>query len=119
MGRPKSKIDWNKVDNYLKAHCTGTEVAAVLGVCPDTLYRACESKFKVTFAVYSQQKKENGNAILRAKQFQSAIEGDKTMQIWLGKQHLGQREKQSTEIEMINPFSDLMKKVAERKKPNE
>jgi len=98
MGRPKSKIDWKKVDNLLVCHCTGTEVASVLGVCADTLYRAVEDKFNMAFALYSQQKKECGKAIIKADQFKASHEGNTTMQIWLGKQHLGQKDKQELDV---------------------
>lgn len=39
--------------------------------------------------------------MLRAKQFEVALGGDKTMLIWLGKQRLGQSEK--TAVEMVSP----------------
>lgn len=94
MGRPKAEIDWTKVDRYLQAQCDGTGIAGILGIAPITLYRACEREFNVNFDAYSQQKKAEGVELLKAKQFQTAMEGNVTMQIWLGKQYAGQREKQ-------------------------
>ena len=92
-GRPKSVIDWAEVDNLLKAQCTGTEIAGHLGIHPNTLYQACEELYKCNFSEYSQQKKESGKAMLRAMQFQTAMEGDKSLLIWLGKQLLDQSDK--------------------------
>lgn len=92
-GRPKAEIDWNKVDRLLEAQCTGTEIAATLGIHPDTLYNAVKAKFKSDFSAYSQQKKESGKRLLKAKQFEVAMSGDKAMLIWLGKQYLEQRDK--------------------------
>jgi hypothetical protein len=93
MGRPKANIDWHKVDNLLKAQCDGVGIAGILGVSPDTLYRACQEEHNIGFAEYSAQKKSEGKELLRGKQFQMAVEGDKTMLVWLGKQYLDQRDK--------------------------
>lgn len=92
-GRPKASIDWQKVDNYLKAQCDGAGIAGLLGIHPNTLYEACKEVHKCNFSDYSVQKKGEGKELLRAKQFQIAMEGDKTMLVWLGKQYLGQQDK--------------------------
>lgn len=97
MGRPKANIDWHKVDNLLKAQCDGVGIAGILGVSPDTLYRACQDEHNIGFADYSAQRKSEGKELLRAKQFDSAMSGDKTMLVWLGKQYLGQRDKTENE----------------------
>lgn len=91
-GRPQSKIDWNEVDRYLEAGCTGSEIAGMLGIAPDTLYHRCGTDHNVNFSSYSQQKKAKGEALLRTKQFQLAMKGDRTLLVWLGKNRLGQRE---------------------------
>jgi hypothetical protein len=92
-GRPKAEIDWSKVDKYLQAQCNGTGIAGLLGIHPNTLYQACEHKFNCNFSEYSEAKKGEGKELLRAKQFQSAMDGDRVMQIWLGKQYLEQKDK--------------------------
>lgn len=94
MGRNKINIDWNKVDRMLEAGCDGTEVAATLGINEETLYRACERENKVGFVDYKATKRASGDRLLRVKQFEIAMTGDKAMLIWLGKQRLGQAEKQ-------------------------
>ena len=87
------------VDDLLRADCEGSEIASHIGINPATLYRACQREKKVHFVEYMREKKESGNALLKMKQYESAI-NDKniSMQIWLGKQRLGQRDKQSTEV---------------------
>lgn len=92
-GRPKIVIDWNKVKKYIQAQCNGSGIAGLLGIAPITLYRACERKFKVNFEAYSAQKKSEGQELLREKQYNVAMEGDKTMLVWLGKQYLQQKDK--------------------------
>ena len=93
MARPKVIIDWNKVNKYLQSQCDGVGIAGLLGIHPNTLYLACEEVHKISFSDYSAQKKGEGKELLRAKQFQTAMDGDRTLQIWLGKQYLGQQDK--------------------------
>jgi len=39
QGCPQLLIDWGEVDKYLQAGCSGAQVAAVIRVSADTLYR--------------------------------------------------------------------------------
>ena len=93
MGRPKANIDWKRVDHLLTCQCDGVGIAGILGVSADTLYRACQEEHNIGFADYSAQKKSEGKELLRAKQFETAMNGNVTMQIWLGKQHLNQKDR--------------------------
>lgn len=93
MGRPKSDIDFEAVDKYLQAQCSGSAIAGLLGVCPDTLYRAVEQRYKVTFSAYLQQKRGEGREILRMKLWEEAVsKGNTIMLIWLSKNYLGMSE---------------------------
>ena len=113
-GRPKLKIDWDKVDKMLQAHCDGVGIAGLLNMHPDTLYNACKDEKGVDFSAYKQQKMYEGVELLRQKQFGVAMQGDKSMLIWLGKQYAGQRDKNQTAItgadgtplQMIVEFGD-------------
>jgi hypothetical protein len=107
-GRPPADIDWEKVDQCLRAQCLGTEVARLLGICPDTLYDACEREKKMLFSEYSALKKTEGKEILRMKQYQVAMAGDKTMLVWLGKQLLEQRDRQEHSVSL--QLADLFQK---------
>lgn len=89
MARPKIEIDWKKVDNFLKAQCDGAAIAGILGIHPDTLYKACEVAHKMGFSAYAALKKSEGRELLRAKMYEEAFKGDKTMLVWLSKQYLG------------------------------
>jgi len=124
-GAIKKEIDWNIVDDLMRCHCTGTEIAARLGISPDTLYRRVKEDFKVDFAVYIQQKREDGKTLLRKLQFDTAFgkvnerydkqlketvcicEPNTAMQIFLGKQYLDQSDKQ--ENKNINNNFDFSK----------
>jgi hypothetical protein len=91
-GRPRLDIDWEMVDKLLMADCPGTDVAAYFGISHHTLYDNVAKKFGMPFTNYREQKKAKGDDLLRAKQFETAMKGNVVMQIWLGKQRLGQRE---------------------------
>lgn len=96
--RPQIPIDWNVVDKWLEADCTGTQVAGMLGIHADTLYNRCQQDKGVTFTVYSNEKKSKGDAQLKIKQYSEAMGGDRGMLIWLGKQRLGQRENHDVNV---------------------
>lgn len=98
MARPRANIDWKKVDKYLQAHCDGVGIAGILGIDVQTLYRRCNEDNKVGFAEYSAKKKAEGVELLKAKQYQVAMEGDRTMLVWLGKQYAGQSDKSENRI---------------------
>ena len=93
VGRPKVDIDWDKVGKMLEAGATAEGIAATIGIDRSQLYRRCEADNNVVFTTFSQEKRAKGDELLRTKQFQVAMSGDKTMLIWLGKQRLGQAEK--------------------------
>lgn len=99
-GRPKAIIDWNLVEKLLQAGCTGTQVAARIGIHPDTLYLACKDTYNLTFSAYAEEKRASGDSILQQVQFKQATEGNTTMLIWLGKQRLGQRDKTEQEVNL-------------------
>jgi len=93
QGRPKAIIDWDKVGKMCEAGGFARGIAATLGITEDTLGNRCKSDLKLDFSEFRQQKLARGDELLKSKQFQVAMTGDKTMLIWLGKQRLGQSEK--------------------------
>lgn len=95
MGRFKIPIDWDKVDHLLRAGCLGTEVAAVFAMHPETFYRRVQEEHGISFTEFLQQRRSDGDAAIRSKQYERALgmtdTGDNTMLIWLGKNRLSQR----------------------------
>ena len=69
-----------------------SEIAAFLDCHVDTV----TNRFQEVYA----KGKEVGKTKLRDLQMKSAQNGNVTMQIWLGKQYLGQSDKQETETSM-------------------
>jgi hypothetical protein len=86
MARPKFVIDYKAVEKLASLMCTQEEIANYLGCSVDTLQRDKE------FCGLYKKGMDNGKMSLRRLQYQSAQDGNVTMQIWLGKQWLGQRE---------------------------
>lgn len=116
-GRPRIKIDWEQVDRMCAMHCTGEEQAAVLGVDYDTLNSACKREKKKPFSEYFKQKSATGKMSLRRRQFTTAMDGNTSMMIWLGKNWLGQKDQaeittdqpttiQKVQIEVIGKDAD-------------
>ncbi len=92
-GRPRKIIDWTAVDKLCGMFATEHEIASWCGCSVDTLARACKSEKGLAFAEYYEQKNAKGRISLRRKQIQLALKGNVVMLIWMGKQHLGQRDR--------------------------
>lgn len=95
-GRPKIELDPAKVEALAALQCTYDEIASGLGVSIDTLER--RRREDPAFAVAIKRGQEEGKRSLRRLQMEAAEKGNVTMQIWLGKQWLGQKDKALTEV---------------------
>lgn len=111
-GRPESQIDWKQVDKFLEAGCNGVQIAARLGIHATTLYRHCEEDHKINFALYSQEKKASGDALLHAAQFNKALKGDSGMLKWLGEIRLNQKSSELDNIkDTIKDAADAIREI--------
>ena len=99
---PKPRvIDYDQVERLAMIQCPDSEIAYVIGFTPEGF---CKRKQSDPELVQRLEKgKEGGRASLRRMQFKAAEGGDKTMLVWLGKQYLGQRDKQ--DVEHTGPIS--------------
>ena len=101
LGRPKKFVDLELVEKLAHIQCTQTEIAATLGVSVDTLAR------NKHFAEIYKRGSEGGRKSLRRMQFESANKGSIAMQIWLGKQYLGQSDHLTSEVRQLPSLRDL------------
>lgn len=122
MARPKKKIDPEQVRKLALIDCSYSEMAAVLGCSVKTLQRGFDQVIK--------DGKEHGKMSLKRAQWRNAIDNNNVqMQIWLGKQRLGQRDKKDIEhtgeviaheaqsfSDLGNAVRDALEKLNERKK---
>ena len=102
---------WKSVDAMCEIHCIGEEIASVLDMDYDTLNRNCKEKHGIPISEYIKQHQNGGKMSLRRAQWKSAEGGNVTMQIWLGKQWLGQRDQQ--EVTISERTDETIKKMDE------
>lgn len=86
VGRPKIKVDAALVEKLAGIGCPNKEIASIVGCSVDTLDRH--------FADVITKGRENGKTRIRQKQIQMALNGNVAMLIWIGKNWLGQTDKQ-------------------------
>lgn len=97
-GRPRKEIDYVTLDKLCYFQCTGEECASFLEISYDTLDRHLKEDGHGGFAEYFKKKSAGGKISLRRKQWETAMSGNVSMQIWLGKQILDQRDSNKTEL---------------------
>ena len=102
VGRPQAEIDLEQVERLAAIDCTEPEIAAVLGIDYATWKRHKKRNPDIVETV--ERGKENAKASLRRLQWKTASEGNPTMQIWLGKQRLGQQDKKHIEQQQLEPL---------------
>jgi len=99
-GRPQHKLDYAMLDSLCGIMCTKEEIASLMNIDEDTLHNVLKRDGHGGFSVYFKKKSAKGKMSLRRKQYTSAIEGNVTMLIWLGKQHLDQSDKTESKVEV-------------------
>lgn len=110
-GAIEKHIDWKILDAILQFNPNSKMAAEILStsdghpsISHDTLERRIKAEKGMTYAEYKDIKMSRMKLNIAKKQYDTAMQGNVTMLIWLGKQYLGQAEKveQSTEM-AINP----------------
>jgi len=92
MGRPRIEIDYAILENLCEIQCTKEEIAHAFDIDDSTLTVRIKEKYDCTFPEYYKRHSSTGKISLRRLQYKSAVKGNVTMQIWLGKNWLGQRD---------------------------
>ena len=92
MARPKKNINQKQFETLCSIQCTEEEICNVLEVTDKTLTRWCKETYGKGFSDVYAEKRDLGKVSLRRQQWKAAEKGNITMQIWLGKQMLGQSE---------------------------
>lgn len=95
---PRIKIDFDIVDNLCALHCTAAEIAAALDVGYNTLERRVKEETGEGLGDYIKKRSEKGKVSLRRAQWKTALTGNTTMLVWLGKQVLEQKDRTASEI---------------------
>jgi hypothetical protein len=96
MARPPIDIDASDVYKLAKFHCSNKEIAEFFDCSTDTIERR--------FAAELTKGRAESRINLRKLQWQSAAKGNVSMQIWLGKQYLGQLDAPILEDEDFDEY---------------
>ena len=101
MPKGAINIDWDQVAYWLEARCSGSQIADILGIHENTLYERCKMDLGLEFVAFKAKNRSKGEQNLRLAQYESAVKDkDRGMQIWLGKQWLGQTDKSQSTIDI-------------------
>jgi hypothetical protein len=94
-GRKPVEIDVEDWEKLHAMHCSVEEIAGLYSVSTRTIETRLKQR---TYAEAAMRGRAKGKISLRRRQMQSAEAGNVRMQIWLGKQMLGQTEVVTNEI---------------------
>jgi hypothetical protein len=104
---------WDHLDEMI---IWGTQeyCAEKLGISVDSLARRL-NEIGTHFAEYKNKRREGIRVSLMQKQYEVAMQGNVSMLIWLGKQYLGQTDKQETETNTkLESIEEYLKKIKEQ-----
>lgn len=102
-------ITQEELEDLLVCMCEKQEVCDYFNCQEKDLDKFCKQTYNKTFAQLSKEKKALGKANLRKLQFEHA-KSSVNMAVWLGKQYLGQEEKQKIQKDMtFNIINDIPK----------
>lgn len=90
--------DFERLKNLVRIQCTQTEICSILGMSDTTLNRRLKERKYENFEDFYKKHNDEGRMSLRRMQWSAAENGNSTMLVWLGKQYLGQSDKQEQTI---------------------
>jgi len=109
MGRPKLDIDADKVEMLASFGCSTIEIAR--------LHNCDESTIRLRFKNELERGRENMKIKLRQLQWKQAENGNTSLLIFLGKQYLGQSDR--NELELVGNLENLLKECGYEDSPIE
>jgi hypothetical protein len=133
--KPKSKLkkrgpkpmplDYDMIERLAQRFSTVEDIESILDLGEGTLRKRMPKDPKLSGAI--KRGTGIGRGCLRARQYASAMEGNVTMQIWLGKNELGQSDKTETRltgkdggpVQVQNTWLDLVKSAHAKKTAGE
>jgi len=112
-GRPQKELDKKIFENLCGIQCTIKEITAVLEVDDKTLSAWCKRTYGMKFSEIFAIKRQAGFVSLRRTQFRLA-EKSAAMAIFLGKNYLGQKDKDDWQRQQDEKTLELKEKKAEQ-----
>lgn len=110
MARPVKEINKEQFESLCNLQCTIEEIAGFFKCNKDTINAWCKRTYDEGFSETYKKHSQNGKISLRRYQLRLA-EKNASMAIWLGKQWLGQTDKQEvvfTENNKLQVMSDYI-----------
>jgi len=119
MNKWRKEIDYELLERLATIQCTDKEIIACLKVGTQLFYDRMKKDQKFIDAINNGR--EEGKMSLRRRQWDIAMNGGNAgigMCIFLGKQYLGQRDKQETDVNVKEPsnWKELVNQINEKKK---
>ena len=108
MGRKPKDINQKTFENLCGIQCTHEEICAVLDISPKTLERWCKKTYGETFAQVFKAKRGIGKVSLRRTMWETAQDGNTTLQIFLAKNFLGMSDHVKVEATADGKLADLI-----------
>jgi len=108
-GRPRLTFDLRQVEELAKIQSTHAELAAVLG-CGLTIIKDRLANDEEFAAAY-EKGLEAGKSSLRPLQWKAALAGNVVMQIWSGRQYLGQSDRQTSEATLSPEVRERLRRM--------
>lgn len=113
-GRPTKEIDKKTFEKLCMIQCTMKEILAFLDVSDKTLTGWCRRTYGKKFSEVFAEKRQLGFISLRRTQFQLA-DKSAAMAIFLGKNYLGQSDKDDWHRQQSEKLFELKEKQVEQK----
>ena len=120
MARPVKEINKEQFESLCNLQCTIEEIAGFFKCNKDTINAWCKRTYDEGFSETYKKHSQNGKISLRRYQLRLA-EKNASMAIWLGKQWLGQTDKQEvmfTENNKLQVMSDYIGGIKSGKAKN-
>lgn len=112
-GRPPKEIDKGQFEKLCELQCTLEEMAGYFDVSDRTLEEWCKRTYGMNFFDIFQQKRQAGKITLRRSQFRLA-QKNAAMAIFLGKNYLGQSDKDNWQRQQDEKNLKLKEKIVEQ-----
>lgn len=123
MARPFKEFDQDTFEKLAEIACTEAEICSVLGLTDKTLNIKLKQVYDLNYSELLKTDRFFGKmkASLRRAQFKAALAGNTTMMVWLGKQFLGQVDKNKLTLDASVNYEgltdeELKKKIEETKR---
>lgn len=118
MARPRAEINQEEFEKLCGLQCTKEEICDWFSITDKTLDAWCKRTYEQSFSVIFEKKRVRGKISLRRAQFKLA-EKSAAMAIFLGKNYLGQTDKQEIVSSTIDEktrqeVEKLIEKIGEK-----